>query len=114
MSMNFQEWLWKQRCSLIFNDCYVEREDFVEHCFRLTAEFVECQDAHTPRVISVVANSENLRSRSWDVRFQSVSRLANSVADSLARLGQGAPFEVWIFQDPPPEVAAAVQKDLLV
>ncbi|KAK8993937.1 hypothetical protein V6N11_008149 [Hibiscus sabdariffa] len=47
--------LWKRRCSLLFNDCYVERDVFVDHCARLMIEYTDCQDDHNTRPIPVNA-----------------------------------------------------------
>ncbi|KAK8561594.1 hypothetical protein V6N12_048658 [Hibiscus sabdariffa] len=92
--------LWKRRCNLLFNDLYVERDDFLDSCSRLASEYI----AHHS-----IGNSGLNQSNSAMILWK---KPPPGVADGLACLGRGASFDAWCFMDPPLEIVEALSTDL--
>ncbi|KAK8590121.1 hypothetical protein V6N12_024504 [Hibiscus sabdariffa] len=40
--------LWKRCCNMLFDEDFVEREDFIVHCSCLTEEYIACLDNNAP------------------------------------------------------------------
>ncbi|KAK8532502.1 hypothetical protein V6N12_053942 [Hibiscus sabdariffa] len=102
--------LWKRRCSLLFNEDYVEKIE------------VETDNVEVARILDRTSNvfSENAMALSigalltldWDIVTRHIPRTVNGVADRLAKLSRGLTGEEFQFTEPPGEVAAAMFEDL--
>ncbi|KAK9042917.1 hypothetical protein V6N11_071270 [Hibiscus sabdariffa] len=122
--------LCKRRCSLLFNEDYVE-VNFVDHfliglrhVWRLGFRKIEVEtnNVEVARILDRTSNvfSKNAMALSigalltldWDIVTRHIHRTANGVADRLAKLSRGLTGEEFQFTEPPAEVAAAMLEDL--
>ncbi|KAK9004304.1 hypothetical protein V6N11_002106 [Hibiscus sabdariffa] len=123
--------LWKRRCSLLFNEDYVEKVNFVDHflvglrhVWRLGFRKIEVEtdNVEVARILDRTSNvfSENAMALSiralltldWDIVTRHIPRTANGVADRLTKLSRDLTGEEFQFTEPPTEVAAAMLEDL--
>ncbi|KAK8600341.1 hypothetical protein V6N12_050197 [Hibiscus sabdariffa] len=130
--------LWKRRCSLLLDDKFVEKKDFLTQCGRLMRSLATVRSCSSScvrsmkrcftfgildirkqwwnrtrlyMVNSLVFSIGQLLAREWDVISRHIGRMANNVTDGLARICRGAPVGTMLFQEPQLVVVVALSKD---
>ncbi|KAK9020722.1 hypothetical protein V6N11_010739 [Hibiscus sabdariffa] len=108
--------LWKNRCSKIFNESYVQRVDFRNHCNSLAndKEVIEILNGSSVALdgSSLVSAIVELLLRNWIVRCCHVFRESNMVADKLASVRCSYSLVATEWSTPPPPLVDLVHKEM--